>query len=378
VASNLIGKTLGHFTVEDEIGSGGMGTVLLARQESLQRPAVLKRIRRDLAEFPELARRFEREARSAAQIHHQNVVAVYDHFRWRSDQYIAQEFVDGIDLKQAMERMGPLPWRIAVMIALEVSRGLEEVHSRGTVHRDLKPANIMLGRRGEVKIADFGLALDATGSQLTEPGVMIGSPAYMPPEQMLGERVDTRCDVFSLGVILYEMLSGRLPYPMREAPDSGVQQGEEEPNTASLLNRMQNEQCPRLRRLAPGTPRRVARLVKRCLRARPGQRIESATTLRRRLELWIEPTSPADLRMELASWLWARSLFEQRDNETVVRLSEAPSEEATTLSSPRWLTAAVVTTLAALVAASVLFIDARPRALLGAGSASAEVAESQR
>jgi serine/threonine-protein kinase len=159
VSSNLIGKTLGNFVVEDEIGSGGMGVVLLARQTSLDRPAVLKRIRRDLGSYPQLSERFQREARAAAQIHHQNVVAVYDCFSWRSDQYIAQEYVDGVDLSTAISRSGPLPWRVAGLIALEVARGLDEIHGIGTVHRDLKPANILLGRRGEVKIADFGLAL---------------------------------------------------------------------------------------------------------------------------------------------------------------------------------------------------------------------------
>ena len=342
--SSTIGKTLGNFIVEREIGRGGMGVVLLARQQSLDRPAVLKQVRRDLDSMPDLQERFEREARAAASVHHQNVVAVYDLFRWRGSQYIAQEYVDGVDLSSALSRTGRLPWRIAALIALALARGLEEIHTHGTVHRDLKPANILLGRRGQVKIADFGLALDATGSNLTQPGVMIGSPPYMPPEQMLGERVDARCDLFSLGVVLYEMLAGALPYPEPE--------GEE---TDSLLGRMQRERYLRLRKQAPDAPRFLARLVRRCLRAKARQRLSSTTQLRRALEKRLASTSPVDLQAELASWLWERQVFEQRANETVLLLPTpaAPPPEP----SRRWILGAVACGIAAL---GILLIDVRP------------------
>jgi len=190
--ASQVGRTLGGFEVEREIGRGGMGVVLLARQLSLDRPVVLKRIQRDLAAHPELAERFEREARIAGALHHPNVVAVHERFTHRGDHYIAQEYVDGHDLASALLLAGDVPPRIAALIALEAARGLEEIHSHGTVHRDLKPGNLLLGRRGEVKIADFGLALDASGTVLTQPGVVLGTPAYMPPEQLAGERVETR------------------------------------------------------------------------------------------------------------------------------------------------------------------------------------------
>jgi len=362
----MIGKTLGHFVVEEEIGSGGMGVVLLARQTSLDRPAVLKRIRRDLGSFPELAKRFQREARAAAQIHHHNVVAVYDCFSWRSDHYIAQEYVDGIDLSTALSRTGPMPWRIAGLIALEVVRGLDEIHSLGTVHRDLKPANILLGRRGEVKIADFGLALEATGSSLTEPGVMIGSPTYMPPEQMLGERVDSRCDIFSLGVILYEMLAGALPFPqqIQTQPEPGAAStntaGAAKPrreSTDSLLGRMQKERYVRIRRRAPSTPRAIARIIRRCLRAKPRNRLGSAGELRRRLEDRLGTASPSDARSELATWLWDRQLFDMRANETVVKVVRHTATRAPRVR--RWAIPILVAGLAAVTAASVMKIDYR-------------------
>ena len=212
-------KTLGNFVIERELGQGGMGVVFLARQSSLDRPAVLKRLRRDLTATANLVARFQREARAAAAVHHQNVVAVYDCFCWRGEHYIAQEFVDGVDLRSALLRTNRLPPRIAGLIALEVVRGLEAIHARSMVHRDLKPANILLGRDGEVKIADFGIAFEPTGKGLTQPGTMLGTPPYMPPEQMLGERVDPRGDLFSLGVVLYEILAGTLPYTEPEEDD---------------------------------------------------------------------------------------------------------------------------------------------------------------
>ncbi len=307
---NPRGKTLGNFVVEDEVGHGGMGVVLLARQPSLDRPAILKKVRRGIAEMPELLERFQREARAAAAVHHQNVVSVYDFFSFRGDQYIAQEYVDGLDLKSALLRTGPLPWRIAGLIALEVARGLEVIHAHGTVHRDLKPANILLGRRGEVKIADFGLALEVTGSALTQPGIMIGSPCYMPPEQMLGERVDARGDLFALGIVLYEMLAGTPPYPEPQEEDSG-----------SLLGRMQKEQYARLRKSAPKTPRFMARLIRQLMRGKPRKRVASTTELRRRLEKRLGNPSASDSAAELASWLWERHVFETQEGETVVRVA---------------------------------------------------------
>jgi len=317
------GKSLGHFVVEDELGQGGMGVVLLARQPSLDRLAVLKKVRTGIAEMPELAERFAREARAAAGVHHHNVVAVYDYFSWRGGQYIAQEYVDGPDLESALGRTGPLPWRIAGLIALEVTRGLEEIHSRGIVHRDLKPANILLGRRGEVKIADFGLALESDASSLTQPGCMIGSPAYMSPEQMLGERVDGRGDLFSLGVVLYEMLTGQTPYPESQDEDSKPR-----------LSRIQKEEYVRLRKRSKTVPRAMARLVSGLLRAKPGRRISTASNVRRRLEKKLGHVSPSDVSAELATWLWDRQVFETREDETVVRIA---SSTAPGFSVPRWL-----------------------------------------
>ena len=324
---SMIGRTLGGFSVEGEIGRGGMGEVLLARQDTLGRPAVLKRILRDLANQPELAERFQREARSAGAVHHHNVVAVYDLFSHRGAQYIAQEYVDGADLASALLLEAPLPWRIAALIALEVARGLEAVHAHGTLHRDLKPANLLLGRRGEVKITDFGLAIDAEASALTLPGVALGTPDYMAPEQLRCERVDARTDVFAFGCVLYEMLTGAPPFALRAARADGTNDAEGSGGKPheTAAERIQRGRYRRLRRAARGVPRSLARMTERCLHARPKRRIASARELRRQLEDLLGMPSPADSQAEIARWLWERALFEPRRDETIVLVADPPT-----------------------------------------------------
>jgi serine/threonine protein kinase len=342
---DLCGKTLGSFIVEREIGRGGMGVVLLARQPSLDRPAVLKRLRPDLAQSPALNERFEREARAAAGVHHENVVAVYYAFRHRKDLYIAQEYVPGVDLRAAIQRSGGLPPRIAGLICLGVARGLEEIHSHGTVHRDLKPHNILLGQRGEVKITDFGIALAPTGEALTQPGMALGTPPYMSPEQMIGERVDARSDLFSFGVVAYEMLTGRTPYAEPSEADE-----------ESLVGKMQRERYPRVSRAVPGVPRWFSALVRGCLRGKAKRRQSSARAVRLQLEQRLGMPSPADARAELASWMWEHQIHEVAENETLVRVASPSRSEGSSVA--RWLLASLV---CGVVVAGLMLVEARPQ-----------------
>jgi serine/threonine protein kinase len=338
-------RTIGSFAVERELGSGGMGVVLLGRHNTLERRAVLKRLKPELAVSDELVERFAREARAAAAVHHQNVVAVYDWISWRGEHYIAQEYVDGLDMKAALAKVGRLPWRIAALVALEIARGLEAIHARAMIHRDLKPANVLLGRGGEVKIADFGIALDQTGDGLTRPGTMLGSPPYIAPEQLMGERSDVRADLFAYGVVLYELLAGVPPF--REPAE-----GEED----TLLERIQRGRFPSVRRAAPETPRWLARLCHALLRARPRRRPASMQVVRRLLERKLA-CFPAEAKAELAAWLWHEGVFEPREGDTIVL--SVPEPVAGVAAWLRWGLAAAL----AAALASAAFVRIEPAAV---------------
>jgi serine/threonine-protein kinase len=291
-------KTIGSFEVEETLGEGGMGVVYLARQPDLDRLVVLKALRRELADDARAEERFVREAQAAASVQHQNVVTVYDCFEWRGDRYIAQEYVEGANLASILAKVGRVAPRVATLVALEISRGLEEIHARGIVHRDLKPSNILLGRAGETKIADFGIAFDARAPALTRSGHTVGTPTYMSPEQLVGDRVDPRSDLFALGVVFYEMLTGEPPFV-----DGESQQGE------GLLRRIEAGSYRGVRRRAPRTSRSVARLVHRCLRARARRRPQTAAEVRRTLERSLGAPAPAECRRAIAAWLWERKAF---------------------------------------------------------------------
>ncbi|HEY5657499.1 MAG TPA: serine/threonine-protein kinase [Myxococcota bacterium] len=334
-------RTIGHVEIERELGKGGMGVVHLGYQPDLDRPVVIKTLRRALADDPTLEERFLREARTAATVHHQNVVAVYDCFTWRNEQYIVQEYVEGVDLNTVLEMCTRVAPRIAALVALEVVRGLEEIHALGIVHRDLKPSNILLSRTGAAKIADFGIALGDDGPGLTQTGHAVGTPLYMSPEQLLGERADSRSDLFSLGVLMYEMLTGRVPFT----------DGEEEAG-GSLVRRMQTGRYPRLRSLAPETPRALVRLVAKCLSAKPGKRPHSTTALREGLEGLVGTTPPGACRTEIAAWLWERDVFRPGEDGTVAVLRPAP-RRTPWRAGLRWAAALVVCGLCAASAAVV-------------------------
>ena len=301
-------KKLGSFEVLQEIGQGGMGIVYLARQPALERLAVLKRIRRELLTDSRMLERFHREARAAAAVHHRNVVAVYDCFPVRGDHYIAQEFVDGKDLRTILEEVNRLDADLAALIGLEVIRGLEQIHASGTIHRDLKPANILVGRDGAVKIADFGIALDWKADGLTQPGTMIGSIPYMSPEQMQSKRIDYRSDLFSFGMMLYEMLVGA-PAFVESTEDS----------SEIVLKRMKNAEFVPPRVAVPTVPRYLARLIGSCLRATPSRRPESAASVRLLFERHLGGVCSADSGLEIAAFFHQQGVLPAIDDQTSIQ-----------------------------------------------------------
>ena len=218
-----IGKMLDNrYEILERIGTGGMAVVYKAKCHRLNRLVAIKILKSDLAQNEEFRRRFNAESQAVAQLSHPNIVSVYDVSRGGDMEYIVMELIDGITLKQYMEKRGQLNWRESLHFITQIMRGLSHAHSRGIIHRDIKPQNIMVLRDGSVKVADFGIACLADSAQtLTQEA--LGSVHYISPEQARGDRPDARSDIYSSGVVLYEMLTGRLPFEGESAVSVAIQ-----------------------------------------------------------------------------------------------------------------------------------------------------------
>src|SRR5215831_8695605 len=245
-------ERIGNCRIVEEIGSGGMAVIYKAVQESLGRTVAIKALKSSVAVESQFAVRFEREARSVAALQHENIIHIYDFHKEGGNLFIVMEFVEGIDLYDLLDRCDtqPLPSEVAAIIAMQVARALDYAHYRGIIHRDIKPANIMISKQGEVKLMDFGIARDHALADLTEAGTGVGTPSYMSPEQILGDKLDFRSDLFSLGIVLYQMLTGRKPFI--------------EDDQKSVMHKIRLEKFPSPRRLNPQIPRELERIMGRC------------------------------------------------------------------------------------------------------------------
>ncbi|MBK8247834.1 MAG: serine/threonine protein kinase [Gemmatimonadetes bacterium] len=208
----MIGERVGNYRVTDRLGEGGMGTVYRAQDEMLDREVALKVMRPEVSRQPGLHERFRQEAVALARLNHPRIAAVYGLERHANDLVMVLEFVRGETLEAIVHRSGHLDWRRAFELGAEALEGLEHAHLKGVVHRDIKPANIMLARDGHVKVMDFGIARLMGSSRQTRMGAAVGTPMYMSPEQLRGEDVDGRSDLYSLACVLYELITGRLAF----------------------------------------------------------------------------------------------------------------------------------------------------------------------
>lgn len=230
-----IGRMLDNrYELLELIGRGGMANVYKAKCHRLNRLVAVKILKSDLADSEEFRRRFHDESLAVAQLSHANIVSVYDVSRSDELDYIVMELIDGITLKQYMERRGQMDWREALHFIIQIMRGLSHAHSRGIIHRDIKPQNIMVLRDGSVKVADFGIACLADSQTLTQEA--LGSVHYISPEQARGDRPDARSDIYSAGVVLYEMLTGRLPFEGDSAVSIAIQHLSSVPLSPRELN----------------------------------------------------------------------------------------------------------------------------------------------
>jgi tRNA A-37 threonylcarbamoyl transferase component Bud32 len=272
-AIDLTGKTIGEFRILRRIGQGGMGQVYLAEQASLKRQVALKIMRPDVAANPTSVQRFQREAEAVAKVTHANIVQVYAFGQADGLYYMALEYVDGKNLSDYVAKKGPPDLLLALSILRQVAAGLQRASENGIVHRDIKPENILLTRKGEVKVTDFGLSRCFGGEQeplsLTQTGVSMGTPLYMSPEQVQGKEVDPRSDIYSLGVTAYHMLTGQPPFLGQNGFEVALQH-------------VQNQAVP-LQERRPDLPVELCQVVQRMMAKDPGERYQTAKELLRDL-----------------------------------------------------------------------------------------------
>ncbi len=255
----------GRYRVLATLGRGGMGDVFRVRDIKLQEEMALKVLRPEIARDPDVIERFRNELKLARKITHKNVCRVFDFHEEEGTPFITMEFVAGEDLKSLVRRRGKLPEEEAVRIASEIAEGLSEAHDLGVVHRDLKPQNIMIEPNGRAKVMDFGIARSLQAPGLTQTGQMIGTPDYLSSEQAAGEPADRRADIYALGVILYEMTTGRLPF---------------KGDTALSVITKHREALPRdPRQVNPGLSEGLSRLILRCMEKEPARRFQSSAEL---------------------------------------------------------------------------------------------------
>ncbi len=271
-AGDLSGRRLGDFHLLRRLGRGAMAEVYLAEQEHLKRRVALKILKPELADDRTYLKRFELEAQAAASLVHANIVQIYEVGCIDQLHYIAQEYVQGRNLRDYLARHGPLDLSHALSIVRQVASALAKAAEQGVIHRDIKPENIMLTAGGEVKVADFGLARltrEGSANDLTQIGITLGTPLYMSPEQVEGKPLDPRSDVYSFGVTCYQMLAGTPPFTGETALGVAVQHLKSRPQP--------------LESLRPDLPPALCRIVHRMLAKNPAERFDSARELLREL-----------------------------------------------------------------------------------------------
>lgn len=262
---NYIGRLLDNrYEILESIGTGGMAVVYKARCHRLNRLVAIKILKDELSQDAEFRRRFHAESQAVAMLSHHNIVNVYDVSHSDNVDYIVMELIDGITLKQYMQQKGVLNWREALHFSTQIAKALEHAHSRGIIHRDIKPHNIMILKDGTVKVADFGIAR-VTSAQSTLTREALGSVHYISPEQAKGSRIDQRSDLYSLGVVMYEMLTGRPPYD-GETP-------------VSVAIKHINAGAPMPRSINPQIPIGLEQITMHAMSADPDDRYESATEM---------------------------------------------------------------------------------------------------
>jgi serine/threonine-protein kinase len=272
---SVIGTVLsGRYRLESKLGSGGMSTVYLASDETLERQVAVKVLHAEISDQPDQIERFRREATAVAKLSHPNVVSVIDAGQDAGHPYIVFEYIDGETLKQRIERLGRLPLDEAAAYAIEVGRGLAAAHRRKLVHRDVKPQNVLIDPDGRARVTDFGIARSLETKGLTATGRVLGTTDYVAPEQAMGQEIDARSDIYSLGVLLYEMLTGEVPFHAE--------------TQVGVAMKHVNEPLPAVETRRPDVSAALAAVIEKATAKDPEQRYATIAAMLRDLEAALE------------------------------------------------------------------------------------------
>ena len=277
---------IGSYKILNKIGEGGMALIYKALQPSLKRTVVLKKLKDPNRE---IINRFKKEALLSASFHHENLVAVYEFLYTKRSYFLVMEFVDGEDLRTIIDYMSPIPAALAGLLILEIVRGLEYTHARNIIHRDIKPGNILVSYSGDVKLIDFGVAKDDFSTRLTVTGMIVGTPAYMAPEQANGEPLTASSDLFSIGILLYELLTGVKPF-----------YGE---NSTEILSKIVRNKYIPVERLNPEIPRPFRKIVRKAIHRDHKHRYQNATEMINDLEKAIPLQTRSDKKTVISRFL---------------------------------------------------------------------------
>jgi len=305
-------ETIGKYKIQSLIAKGGMGAVYKALHPTLKRNVIIKKL--TIRGNSAITERFKREAQILLDFNDPNIVHLFDYFKEGSSHYIVLEYVDGMSLDVLLKKRRYLSGALSLYVFLEACKALKYAHNHGVIHRDIKPGNILISRKGAVKLADFGIAaVEQTDDQdLTKEGVTLGTASYMPPEQFKNSKnVDKRADIYAMGVMLYEMVSGKRPFPGNFAPDT-------------LLSIQKGRFTP-IRKINPETPPVIARLIRKMIRPNPKRRYRNMSAVIRIVEKYLKRLPVETIREALAQCVtnqkYEEPVFKPRKKKRLVALS---------------------------------------------------------
>ena len=377
----MVGQQVANFRIIEKLGEGGMGVVYKGMDVHLDRPVAIKMLSPDLSRNPEIVERFRTEARAQANLNHVNLATLYAFLVHEGNAFIAMEFVEGENFEQLLRRRGPLPVEDAVPWFKQALLGVGAAHRMGIVHRDIKPTNLMLNRQGIVKVMDFGIAKVVGARGTTRTGMQLGTPAYMSPEQIQGRQIDVRTDIYALGITLYQMLSGHVPF--------------EEGSDFDIMRHQVSTPPPPMIDLHPYAPVQYQNVVTKAIAKNPDDRYRSVEEFGAALE---HPESLASTLAATMVEVPKRTVLESTSGNTFAA-AVAPAPSSTPTPSPvltfppspvpimpgrsslnsRYLIAAAIVVIAAVLLGVVLFArkpSAAPIASVG-GSANAALPQPQ-